>query len=872
MRVPWPRRGRSERDADLDDEIRAHFAMAVADRVARGESPDAAAAAARREFGNVGYVKELTRESWGGVWLDRLRQDVHYAFRALARSPGFAAAAILTFALGIGVNTAMFTVLNGVLLRPLPFKDPDRLYLVSHRPDNAMFAREASMLDRQYVEYRRQTRTFEATTSYNTFPTTLTGAGEPARIATTAVTAGFFDVLGVRPSLGRAFGPDESHAGAKVVIISDAVWRDRFSSDRAVIGRSLSLDGERRTIVGVMPPGFDFPTGARLWFPTDYEFNPHRMAMRPVLGRLAAGVTPRQARAELVAFVQSADAERPAERVERAVTEVIPLRQQIVGNVRRSLLLFAGAVSFVLLIACANVANLLLMRAATRQREISVRAAIGAGRQRLIRQLLTESVVLAFLGGLLGLVIAAGGVRALLALAPVDLLPRVSEIRLDGTVLGLTALLCVIAGVGFGIVPAFRATRPDLHLSLSGARHSAGAARVRLRNTLVAAECALAIVLLVGAGLLMRSFVRLRSVNLGFRPDNIVTFMVDLSDDRYPTVASMHEFRARTNQALARLPGVSAVAAVNWRPLSWNATIGDFELSDGRKLPPNYMALKPAVTPDYFRVMGIRIREGRAFTDRDEAAAPRVVVVSRLVADRFWPNGDAIGQRIAMVDKPKPEDWMTIVGIADDIVQFDVKDAPTPAVYLPLPQVESKSWLNHLSFAALTDGDPTRVERAIRQVLQTVDPLQPLESVTTMQAVVSQAVAEPLFQTRLLGVFAVLAVLLSAVGIYGVLAYAVAERTHEIGIRVALGARPEQVAAMVVQRTLALAVPGIVIGLAAASWVTRLLAKLLFEVSPTDPWTFGLVAVVLGGVAIAASVIPARRASRVDPMVALRAD
>lgn len=869
MRLPWNRRGRDQRDAELDEEIRAHFAMAVAERVARGESPEDATAAARREFGNVGRVKETTRETWGGVWLDRLRQDVHYAIRSLRRSPGFTTAAVVTFALAIGVNTAMFTIVNAILLRPLPFRDPGKLFIVSHVPATGMLSNQPGMFDRQYVTYQKTTRAFESTTSYNVFPATLTRAGEPARISTVAVTDGFFSVLGVAPAIGRAFAPDDHTGANKTVILSDAIWRDRFSADPQAIGRTLDLDGERRTIIGVMPPGFDFPSGVQLWFPTRYEYDPNRIAIRPVLGRLATGATPAVALRELEAFVQTEARDRPNDVVENATSAIFPLKQRVVGNVQRSLLIFAGAVGFVLLIGCANVANLLLMRASARQHEIGIRAAIGAERPRLVRQLLTESLVLAFAGGFLGLIIAFAGVRMLLAMAPEGLLPRTGEIRLDATVLGATALACIVAGISFGIVPALHATRRDLRGWLAAAHGNAGVARTRLRHVLVTAECAVAVLLLVGAGLLMRSFLRLRSVDLGFETRNLVTFTVDLTNDRYATTQSMHDFRQRTMAELARLPGVTDVAAVNWRPLSRSFVMGDFQLADGRKLPRDFIVLKPSVTPDYFRVMGIRLRDGRAFTAHDDAHSPAVTIISRAVADRLWPSGNAIGQRISMEDNPGIGDWITIVGVVDDIRQFDVK-ATMPAVYLPLAQTNTPFMLSHLAFAARVSGDAALVERAIRTVLHNVDPLQPVGSIATMQAAFSLMIAEPAFQTRLLAVFAVLSVVLAAVGIYGVLAYAVTERTHEIGVRLALGATGDRVAWLVVRRTLAIAVPGVAIGLVASFGVTRVLGKLLFEISPTDPGTYWLVGVLLGGVAVAASLIPARRASRVDPMVALR--
>jgi predicted permease len=869
MKLPWRGRTRDERDAELDEEIRAHFAMAVADRIARGESPADAMAAARREFGNVGRVMETTREAWGGVWIDRLRQDVHYALRSLRRAPGFTAAAVLTFALGIGVNTAMFTVVNGVLLRPLPFKDPDRLYVVSHHPVSGMLSNDPAMFDGQYDAYHRVTRAFESTTSYNVFPATLNEAGEPVRVSTVAVTEGFFAVLGVPPAIGRPFTSEEYAGRAdKALIISDGLWRDRFGADPHVLGRMVSVDGGRRVIVGVTPAGFDFPTGARLWFPTHYVYDAHRVALRPVLGRLASGATPPDALRELDAFAQADERDHASSVADHRRSDIIPLKQIVVGRVARSLAIFAGAVAFVLLIACANVANLLLMRAATRQHEISIRAAIGAGRPRLVRQLLTESVVLACAGGAVGLVIAVAGVRALLAMAPTGMLPRTGEVHIDATVLGVTVLMCLVAGLAFGLAPALHATRRDLRASLTAGAWTAGVQRARLRGALVAAECALAVVLLIGAGLLLRSFLRLRSVDLGFRVDNVVTFSVDLPESRYGTVPRLQDFRSRVTDELSQVPGVTDVAVVNWRPLNRTFVMGDFQIDDGRKLPLDLIVLKPNITPEYFHVMGMRLVDGRAFTAHDDAAAPGVVIVSRVVAQRLWPTG-AVGRRISMEDTPTAADWLTIVGVVDDIRQFDVKST-MPAVYLPLAQANREWQLSHLAFAARVAGDPSSVERAIRGVLTRVDPLQPVGSIMTMQSAFDGMIAEPLFQTRLIAMFAVLAVVLAAVGIYGVLAYAVTERTHEIGVRMALGASREGVAWLVVRRTLGIALPGVAIGVAAAFWLTQLLTKLLFEVSPTDPWTFWSVAGLLSAIAITASVLPARRASRVDPMVALR--
>ena len=465
--MKWPFGSSAARDADLDDEIRAHFAMAIAERIKRGESPEAATAAARREFGNVAHVKEVTRETWGGVWLERLAQDVRFTFRSLRRSPGFTAVAVLTFALAIGVNTTMFTVVNGILFRPLPFRGENELFVVSHAPGGP-FVNGPAMFDATYASYAGSQHSFQSTTSFGISPATMTGVGDPTRLSVSGSSPGFFRILGVSPARGRDFTPAEQVDSADShVIISDGLWRDRFASDPNAVGRTLELDGVRQTIIGVMPADFDFPSGTRIWRTAPIYPNPHRVSIRQVVGRIAPGVTPAAALSEMQAFMKAFDQPRPDLRIEQPVDGVIPIRRAIVGDVRRSLLLFEGAVAFVLLIACANVANLLLMRTAARLHEITIRTALGAGRGRLLRQFLTESVIIALLGGALGVGIAMAGVPALVSAAPADLLPRSHDIRIDWTVLAVTAGVSILAGIVFGVAPALQSTRRAVRASLA---------------------------------------------------------------------------------------------------------------------------------------------------------------------------------------------------------------------------------------------------------------------------------------------------------------------------------------------------------------------------------------------------------------------
>lgn len=868
----WNLLRRGKLAKELDAELDFHLDARTRDNLKAGMTPEAAAQDARCRFGNRMLAKERTYEMDIASAIETAGQDLRYALRGLRKSPGFTAVAILAMALGIGANTAVFTVVNGVLLRPLPFPQAERLFLISYKPKSGPFEYGPGLSDAYYVELRRNNRAFEQTATFNQTQVTLTGAGEAVRLPAAMVTSSFLPVLRVAPAMGRGFLAEEERAsGTGTVILSEKIWRSRFGADPNILGKTIALDGNSRRVIGIMPSGFNFPYAAELWLPLAVEGDGHNSYFRPVVGRLRPGASQAQAFAELEAFVQHLPRGR-GESPNEMIAEILPLKDLLVGNIRNSLLIFMGAVAFVLLIACANVANLLLMRGASRRQEIAVRAALGARRRRLIRQLLTESTLVSLGGGAAGMLLAFWGVPALLALAPEGRIPRVEEIHIDGLVLAFTLGVAVFTGILFGLPPAFQATGSDLRdfLNQSGRAFTVG--RERLRGALVVVEVALALVLLAGAGLMLKSFSRMRAVDPGFHPQNILTMTVDLPDSVYRTVPVLQAFHHAMLAKLSNLPGVSGAAAVNWLPMRPMLVRGNFHVEDGRKMPPRYLVDKPAVSTGYFQAMGIRLLNGRVFEERDNAAAPGVAIISQAVARALWPGEDPLGRRITLEDHPDPQDWLTIVGIVEDIRQQGLTKKADPSIYQPYAQVRRPFFLSHMAFVVRTASDPKTVAAAMPGVLHEVDRNQPAQAIASMTDVIAAGSAEPRFQARLISIFSVLALLLAAIGIYGVLAYSVAERTREIGIRMALGAEKTEITRMVLKRSLLLVSLGLGLGIAGAAAVTRVLAKLLFDVKPTDPATFAMVAVLLAAVALLAGLLPARRAARVDPLVALRCD
>jgi predicted permease len=857
---------RSRVERELEEELQLHLETRIDQEMAMGKTREEARSAALRAMEGMEQRKEECRDARRVNWLQDLVQDARYAVRTLAKTPGVTMVAVLVLALGIGTNTAVFTIVNGVLLRPLPFPEPNRLFLISNRPQRFSFASGPIMVDRDYLEFRQRNHSFESLATLGTNKVTLTGSGEPVVLTASAVGPDFLRVLRARPEIGRGFLP-EGQADTNVVLLSNQLWNSQFGGDPKIVGKSITLDGASYSVVGIMPATFTFQT-ADLWTRTEVRLDSHNAYLIPVIGRLKPNVSPQQAQAELLTIAAHLPRGRGDGR-DGFVTGIVPLKELFVADTRKLLLIFAGAVAFVFLIACANFANLLLIRGAGRQPEIAVRAALGASRWRLVRQLVTESTLLSLLGATLGVLLSVAGVRALLALLPPGKIPLAGDVYLDGRVLAFTFSLSLITGLVFGLVPALQVTRRELREGVSEGGRNVVLRRERLRGALVTAEIALALVLLTGAGLLLKSFLHMRAVNPGFRSTNILAVTLDLPTSRYRTAVQMRLLDQRLLAALSLLPGAKYVAAVSWLPFNFGVR-GDFQLEGGRHLPEDYQVDKPVISTDYFRAMGIPLIGGREFSDRDSSNAPGVVIVSESVARRLWPAGDAIGKRISMEDSPKPGDWLTIVGIVSDVKQHSLIDAPSANIYQPYLQTSQLGFLSHMSFVIETRDNPTAIASAVRAVIHKVDQDLPTQSVTAMETIIADTMTEPQSQARLLGIFSAMALLLASIGIYGVLACSVAERTHEIGIRMAMGAEEKDVLWMVLRRALVLAAGGVLIGTLAALAVTRVLTKFLFEVKATDPFTFVAVTGILVMVALVSAWIPARRAVRVHPLVALR--
>lgn len=861
---------RNQLEEELDEEMQFHLEARTRANLNAGMTAEEAQHDARRRFGNATLAKERAHEMNIAVSIETVGRDLRYALRSLRRSPGFTVVAILTLALGFGANTAVFTIVNGVLLRPLPFPDPGRLFLISYQRKDVPSENQPGLYDTNYLEYQWQNQAFDKIATFNEDSAALTGAGAATRVPTALVTSSFFAVVEVNPAIGRTFLPEEEQPGKnRVAVISDRIWRGRFGADPNMLGKTITLDGASYSVIGIMPASFSYPHDAAVWLPVDVGGDlPHNSWVRLVIGRLRPSTSQQQAQAELDALARHWPPVLGTSR-ESMVAEVLPMKDLLVGNIRKSLLIFMGAVAFVLLIACANVANLLLMRGTSRQRELAVRKALGASRWRVILQLLTESTLLSLGGAVGGILVAILGVPALLALAPVAGVPRLEEIHTDGLVLASSLGLGVFVGIVFGLVPAIRATglRASDSLGLGGRTSTSG--RQRLRSFLVICEIAMALVLLTGAGLMIRSYMLIRAVNPGFRTENILTMTVDLPEASYPTAAPIQSFYANVLAKISSQPGVVVAGAVNWMPLQPALVRGDFKLDGGRKLPPGFMVAKPAVSPDYFRVMGIRLLQGRGFTEQDNGTVPGVDIVSQTVARTLWPGEDPIGKRITMEDEPKPKDWLTVVGVVDDVRQQSPTEPPMPAIYQPFKQVTRPFFLSHISFVVRTAEEPQSVASSMSGALQSVDQNQPV-SIAPLTDLLDATTAGTWFQARLISAFSLLALILAGVGIYGVLAYAVTESTHEIGIHMALGAKKSDVVLMLLKRAMLLVAAGVTIGGCGALALTRVLGKFLFGVKPTDPATFLSVAAVLTLVAIIACLLPALRATRVDPVVALR--
>ncbi len=804
--------------------------------------------------------------------METLWQDVRFAARMLAKNPGFTAVAVLTLALGMGANTAIFSVVNAVLLRPLPYHQSDDIVLVYETQLQKGWASFA-VSPANYMDWREQNHAFAAMASFRSANLNLTGSGEPERIPGTQVCADFFPLLGVPPQRGRTFTAEEDRAGRDhVVVLSDAFWTRRLGSAPDVLGRELVFNGEKYLVIGVMPRGFQIPGRTEVWTPA--AFSPPQLQMRSshflsVLARLKPGVSLGQSQAEMSRIAAQIEKQNPDSNQGWGVT-LIPLMEAAVGRVRRGLYVTLGAVGFVLLIACVNVANLLLARACSRQREFAVRAALGASRWRLARQLLTECALLALAAASLGVLVALWGIDLLRSINP-GTLPRVAEIPVDWHVLLFTLGACLLSTLLFGMAPLAQLWKsaPGESLKETGRAMTDSRGHGRFRAVLVAVEVALSVALLIGAGLLLKSLQRLAEIQPGFQTANRLTALVVLPGTKYGRPEQREAFFQQLEERLQAQAGVKSATLVTHLPLTGGDEINAFGSEEiarnarsGSDLPSaNYFS----VGPGYFRAMGIGLLRGREFTTQDGPGAPRVVIINDVLARRIFPNENPVGKRLRIYNGPG-EIWREIVGVASEVKFYGLTDPPTMQMYEPYRQAP----LAALSVVVHTDGDPLLFAGALRAQVASLDKDQPLASVRSLQEVLDGSVAQPKFRAVLLGVFASLALLLAAAGLYGVMAYVVVQRTHEIGVRMALGAQPKDVLGLVLRKGLALTLAGVCIGLAAGAGLTQFLRALLFEVQTTDAATFALVALLMLLIGLLACWIPARRAARVDPMVALR--
>ncbi len=870
--------GRRKREKELDEEVRSHLEMAAQERMERGDTAKEAEHAARREFGNIGLVQEVTHDAWGWGFLDRLAQDVRFGMRMLAKSPGFTTVAILTLALGIGANTALFSIVNGVLLNPLPYPEPGQL--VELRESKPNFA-TGSISYPNFLDWQKDNRTFASMAilrGNRSF--ILTGLGEAEQVDAVFVSTGFFEQLGVNPVLGRAFAPGEDRIGAApTVMITGGFWKRKFGSAQDVLGKSLTLDGKDYTIIGVIPATFDLLVSLRtreVYVPIGQWNNPLLMNRAAGLGiggigRLKPGVTVQQARADMERVAQNLAAAYP-EADKGIGAAVIPLRKWLLGSVEPFLLVLFGAVGFVLLIACVNVANLLLARSTGRAQEFAIRAALGAGQGRIVRQLLTESTLLAAIGGGLGVLLAAAGTRAALGVLPTTL-PRATDVVVDGRVLLFAGAISLLAGICFGLVPALKTRKPDVHETLKEGGREGSGTRHRAQGALVAAEMALALVLLIGAGLMIRTLAALWNVNPGFEANKVMTFGFSLPPSM--TNASPEAIRAALREVHDKFqsaPGVQGVA------FSWGAAPlqGDDEWQfwiDGQPKPASEndmnWAIDYVVDYDYLKIMGIPLKSGRFFTAQDDEHAARVAVVDEVLANQFFAGQNAIGKRLHLNNGEIVE----IIGVVGHVKQWgldtDDKETLRAQLYTPFMQLPAEGIGGGAGVVVRSD-QPAKVFESIRQANNQMSSDQVVSGAQTMSEVIASSLAERQFSMILFGIFAALALLLASIGIYGVVSYLAGQRTHEIGVRMAMGARPRDVLRLVLGQGLKMAFLGVAVGITAALALTRLMANLLFGVSATDPITFAGVGIILTFVALVACFVPARRATRVDPIVALR--
>jgi predicted permease len=852
---------------ELDEDIREHIARETQDNIERGMTPEEARYAAMRKFGNATQVKEETREVWIAVWLEQLIEDVRFGMRMLRKNPGFTAVAVLTLALGIGANTALFSVVNAVLIQPLPFENASRLVWSWGR---CTLCDQAAVAPSDFIDYRAQNHSFDyyGAIAVGDSLFNLAGTDKPIQIKGSMVTAGFFDALGIQPRYGRSFElSDEKTTDPLVVILSRHLWQERFGSDPNVIGKSVALDDKTRTVIGVLANDVSVLSRADLWYPAPFQNQGMQSRrshfLRPV-GLLKPGVTISQAQAEMDTIAAHLGSEYPVTNAGWGL-RLEPLQNVLVGSVRLALLVLLAAVGFVLLIACANVASLLLSRNSVRQREIVIRTAIGAGRSRLVRQLLTESLLLALAGGAAGIFLATAGVQFLRGLGPQSL-PRLDEVNVSGTVLAFTFFISIFTGILFGLGPALKASRRDLAQGLrEGGAAGDARSKHRVHNALVVAEVALSVVVLIASGLLLNSFWHLMRVQLGFDPANVLTTEVSLVSPRYDDQQRRELFFHGLEDRIRSASGAGTTGFVSELPLSGEADDTFFTIAEHPPANPNDNSDADIriIDGDYFGAMRIPLLAGRAFERQDSLEFRKVVIVNEPFVKKYFPNENPIGKHLKMFEGKPEFTPREIVGIVGGNKHFALQESLRPAMFTP------GSFLK-MNVVVRSAGDPAMLTTAVRQAIRAIDPDEATSTFRTMDDVVSSSAAGDRFNALLLGAFGGIALLLTAAGIFGVLSYLVTQRTREIGLRVALGAQRSDVLRVIVGHGARLALFGLGIGIVAAAVVTRWMSSVLFAVKPTDPLTFVAVAAVLGTVAFLASYLPARRAMRVDPMVALR--
>jgi predicted permease len=806
-------------------------------------------------------------------WEDDMFQDLRFGLRMLFKHKGLTAIAVLSLALGIGANTAIFSLVEAVLLRPLPFPEPDRLVMIWEDSSRKGSFR-GNPAPGNYSDWRTQNQVFEEVAAFSGTSLNLTGDGEPEKINAQVVTTNFFSVLGSQPALGRTFLEADGRLEAgKVALISYALWQQRFGSDANLFGKEILLNDQPFTVVGVMPAGFQLlGKEVDLWVPTTFsqrDLTDRGSHYLTVIARLKVGVTLQQAQADIETITQRIARDFPRDAA-GLWAFVLPLHEHLAGDLRLALMVLLAAVGCVLLIACANIANLLLARAAVRYKEIAVRTALGATRLRIVRQLLTESVLLASLGGVVGLLFAFWSFAFLKQLIPESMALSI-KLGISAPVFSYTLLLSLLTGLSFGIAPALQAAKLDLNEALkqSGGRSGLGAGHRRLRGALVVVEVALSLMLLVGAGLLIQTFVRLRSLDPGFRSENVLTVTTNLPRSKYAELPKRMAFYQQVLERINALPGVTAAACTTAVPLTWKGGTNSFSV-DGQTQMLGQSALHRQISADYFQTLGIPLRQGRHFNEHDGPESLPVAIINETMARQFWPDGEVIGKRFKLGSPDSPNPWLTIVGIAGDVKQMGLDASVKAEMYLPYQQVSYNISFAPNNLVIHTVGDPLSLVAALRQAVWAVDRDQPISNIQTMEEILASEVSQRRLGMSLLAAFAALALLLASLGIYGVLSYAVTQRTPEIGMRMALGAQPGDVLRMVLGEGMRLVLLGLGIGLSASFALTRVMANLLFGVSATDPITFIAITLLLIVVALLACYIPARRATRIDPMVALR--